>query len=841
MNMRNCTCLFFFSILFCLKSIAQPGFEDSSFAVKSTSPGIFETRFYGKEEEARMIIAQPDEKIIMVGASLNGSKGHDFTFVRINPDGTLDESFASKGKGIYTVSDSTDDYPETVAIDKAGRILIGGYFKASGATLPVIIRLTPNGNIDKTFAKEGKFFPDLTAKKMTSIHTLKRQGDKILAVGSYLDSLDMFITDHTTVVFRLNEDGTQDRTFGSKGLTILKGVACFQIALNETSIALGGSYPMPVKTSSATNPAIVMLKSDGAINTEFGNKGFYQRTVVAEEMISDLAFQKDGKLVTVGQVRDQSVIMRLSPFGKVDSSFASTGRLINNFALKEKGKSIFVLPNGNILATIEATYSDGNFTSQRLRLVKLNEKGQTGSYGYDQISNFSTSLNNSILTSDYNLICARATGYDFSVIKVKTKITQSIRFTDLPKLKITSENPRLVAYSSLKLPVLFKSNNVNVAETKDTLLIITGAGAVTITAYVEGNIDYEGAKANQAIIISPAAEFLVGKNYTSAKKVQTYAVVPYNDEYSYEWSYLGENAFMINNNQSSDSANKVNIYFSEDAVGGLISCRVYDKQGLLKASLRKEIQVVEDATDGNIRENSCPKSFALCYATHINSFRINTLQSDSSGCQGTGYTDFTESGRTTDLFLGNVYTADFEIGSIGKSSKYVGIWIDYNNDGDFDEADEFVNASFGEDSLFSMKPIIIKGSKEYAGSRRLRVRCRTNGRFTSSDACILSGEAGETEDYMITLKVQDALEAPEIITPNDDGKNDYFVIRGVNDKSDNKLEVFDKWGDIKYSRFNYLNDWNGKLNNGDQITEGTYYYVFKNGANVLKGFVEVKY
>lgn len=140
-----------------------------------------------------------------------------------------------------------------------------------------------------------------------------------------------------------------------------------------------------------------------------------------------------------------------------------------------------------------------------------------------------------------------------------------------------------------------------------------------------------------------------------------------------------------------------------------------------------------------------------------------------------------------------------------------------------------------------MKPIIIKSSKEYAGNRRLRVRCRTNGRFTSSDACILSGEAGETEDYMVTLKVQDALEAPEIITPNDDGLNDYFVIRGVNDKSDNKLDVFDKWGDIKYSRNNYLNDWNGKSINGDQLTEGTYYYVFKNGANVLKGFVEVKY
>lgn len=168
---------------------------------------------------------------------------------------------------------------------------------------------------------------------MTSIHTLKRQGDKILAVGSYIDSIDMFLNGPTTVVFRLNDNGEVDRAFGSKGITILEDVACYQIALNETSIALAGSYPMPLKTSSVTNPAIAMLKSDGTINTNFGEKGFYKRTVVAQEVIADLAFQKDGKLVTVGQVNGQSVIMRLTSSGKIDSLFATDGRVVNLLGL----------------------------------------------------------------------------------------------------------------------------------------------------------------------------------------------------------------------------------------------------------------------------------------------------------------------------------------------------------------------------------------------------------------------------------------------------------------------------------------------------------------------------
>ncbi len=69
--------LFYFLIVF--NSIAQPAAIDSSFNKAGGNPGIFETRFYGKEEEARMIVAQSDEKLVMVGTSLNGSDGHVFT------------------------------------------------------------------------------------------------------------------------------------------------------------------------------------------------------------------------------------------------------------------------------------------------------------------------------------------------------------------------------------------------------------------------------------------------------------------------------------------------------------------------------------------------------------------------------------------------------------------------------------------------------------------------------------------------------------------------------------------------------------------------------------------
>jgi|GEM_PF-5454502 len=836
-EMHKSSILILFLILLVLNSIAQPAYVDSTFNKGSSTPGVFATTFYGKDEEATMIVAQKDEKIVMVGPS-PGPSGRNFSFVRINPDGTLDEHFAEQGKGTFAVSDSTHDIPESVAIDAEGRILIGGYMDAYTTNLPVIIRLTSEGIIDKTFGKDGVYIPDFTPKTMRGIHTLKRQGDKILAVGSYVDIVNTFTTETTTIVFRLNEDGTHDKSFGDLGYTALEGMSCFKVDVSERGIALGGSYSYLYKASSILNPVVAMLRPDGTLDKEFGVEGYFKGDFVEPEIISAIAFQKDGNLVTLGDVAGQSVIMRLTASGKIDSEFAYDGRFINPVGFSEKGKSIFALPNGNILAVIEATFYEGNFNSQRLRLVKLDENGGSEQWGYDKVTDFSLSITTSILTSDYKLICARANQLDFSVVKVKTKYTQFIWFDELPRLTLNSGSVELSASSTLDFPVHFRSDNRAVAEVKGQKLFVTGAGSAVITAYVEENIDYEGASQSQIITVTVPAEFLVGKGFTGTKKVQTYSVVPYNDAYSYEWSYSGEGVFLIR--MEKDSINSINVYFSDDASDGDLICFVFDDAGL-KTQLRKEIHVIKGGVDGNVGETACPESYGLCHATYINAFRINTLKSESSGCQGTGYSDFTESGLTTELYLGNVYTAEFEIGSILQSGKYVGIWIDYNNDGDFEDEDEFVNASFGEDSVLSIKPLVIKSSKEFAGNRRLRVRCRTTGHFTSSDACMLAGETGETEDYMIKLIPQDALEAPEIITPNEDGLNDYFVIRGINDKAGNRLDIFDKWGEIKYSAENYVNDWSGKTNAGEQISEGTYYYVFKNGHNVLKGFVEVKY
>ena len=51
----------------------------------------------------------------------------------------------------------------------------------------------------------------------------------------------------------------------------------------------------------------------------------------------------------------------------------------------------------------------------------------------------------------------------------------------------------------------------------------------------------------------------------------------------------------------------------------------------------------------------------------------------------------------------------------------------------------------------------------------------------------------------------------------------------------NKLEVYNRWGNIVYSKKGYRNDWDGTsngravINGSDQLPVGTYYYVIDLG------------
>jgi gliding motility-associated-like protein len=92
----------------------------------------------------------------------------------------------------------------------------------------------------------------------------------------------------------------------------------------------------------------------------------------------------------------------------------------------------------------------------------------------------------------------------------------------------------------------------------------------------------------------------------------------------------------------------------------------------------------------------------------------------------------------------------------------------------------------------------------------------------------------------VVITVNDLL-VPTLITPNGDGRNDYFVLRGLESLGKATLLIFDRRGLKVYENNDYDNSWEGLDFNNNPLPDDTYFYVLKstNGKS-LSGYIVVR-
>lgn len=80
---------------------------------------------------------------------------------------------------------------------------------------------------------------------------------------------------------------------------------------------------------------------------------------------------------------------------------------------------------------------------------------------------------------------------------------------------------------------------------------------------------------------------------------------------------------------------------------------------------------------------------------------------------------------------------------------------------------------------------------------------------------------------------------PNVFTPNGDGSNDVFAIPGLYNNGVNSFyfSVFNRSGALVYEEVNYGNDWDGRDRSGNDLNEGTYYFVLRGGELRYEGSV----
>ena len=123
----------------------------------------------------------------------------------------------------------------------------------------------------------------------------------------------------------------------------------------------------------------------------------------------------------------------------------------------------------------------------------------------------------------------------------------------------------------------------------------------------------------------------------------------------------------------------------------------------------------------------------------------------------------------------------------------------------------------------------------------------TNGVIVGNTQSIIIQAVGT---YTVTVTVDgcDTVSAPfnvasisciiqQGISVNNDGMNDTFDLTGFDVK---KLTIFNRLGTKVYSRGGYINEWGGKSDDGDELPDGTYFYVIdRNTGDTKTGWIYI--
>ena len=99
---------------------------------------------------------------------------------------------------------------------------------------------------------------------------------------------------------------------------------------------------------------------------------------------------------------------------------------------------------------------------------------------------------------------------------------------------------------------------------------------------------------------------------------------------------------------------------------------------------------------------------------------------------------------------------------------------------------------------------------------------------------------------LVSETISGAIEVNQLVTPNNDGRNDFLFINGVENALNNSLKIFNRWGVAVYEGRNYNNQNNvfdgrsrgrSTISTEDYLPSGVYFYIFeyqKDQENISK-------
>lgn len=301
-----------------LRSANASGSDDLSFG----NNGIFKFFIPNNDIEPKSMFIQQDGKIVITGIikdELNGI--YDFITIRVNSNGTLDNSFGTNGFVQTDYSFSSFDQANSVVVLNDGSILISGVAEFGFAML----KYDSNGMLDNNFGINGKVMTNIGSNYSYGTDMAIQSNGKIIVAGYTYNG-----TDNDIALVRYNTDGSIDNTFGTNGI-VTHDILNISNTTRSIKIQADGKIVIAADNFDGTYNDMLLARynSNGTIDNTFNTSGYVVSGLSNNDYANSLLIQSDGKIVVAGSSYSSSnrlqALLRYNTNGNIDNTFGSSG------------------------------------------------------------------------------------------------------------------------------------------------------------------------------------------------------------------------------------------------------------------------------------------------------------------------------------------------------------------------------------------------------------------------------------------------------------------------------------------------------------------------------------
>jgi uncharacterized delta-60 repeat protein len=325
------------------------GFGEDGFApLEATYRGV------SGEAELEALALQRDGKVVLAGYR-RSRNGHTAPLlVRLRSNGKPDRGFGNGGLVTsHPAGKGAEALHDVLVLPSGGIVAVGARNEHGGGRAAALaIAYRPNGRIDRSFGSGGRILFASRKGEYTALRSVALlPSGKLLAAG---------YRDNRLFVVRLRPNGRLDRSFGGNGeVAIDLGLTgCCPIRAGLALLPGGGSVVFAGVPSGGTK--LVRLKPNGTLQQSFGRRGVvFDRNGRRLVEPGGLAVQPNGRIVLAGTtVRARPsdggaqfvfTVARYLPDGRPDRGFGTAGISFHPLGYDSIGTSALALPSGRVL------------------------------------------------------------------------------------------------------------------------------------------------------------------------------------------------------------------------------------------------------------------------------------------------------------------------------------------------------------------------------------------------------------------------------------------------------------------------------------------------------------